>query len=253
MAYLYGEEKTEREIVEFVKNYIATDCNKGSRFNVNMSLISGKCNYILDYGCGWGQYAIALRNRGNRVYGVDLSQNAIDICNIVWGKGERITFACKTIKEFDDKTFDVILSSQVIEHVHNVGNYLSEINRVLKLNGQLVISLPNIMNPRFFLIQFAKDLEKNLKKINAETLENYTKGSDHINAWDPSHFVRLLSTAGFLLERYIPSEGIPFPFKKPFKPYVRNWVSRLNRIKNLSYTMHFSCKKVKDVHIDTYE
>jgi SAM-dependent methyltransferase len=40
--------------------------------------------------------------------------------------------------------FDVILALELIEHLWNVDNFLKECNRLLKLNGKLIISTPNV-------------------------------------------------------------------------------------------------------------
>lgn len=247
MPIMYGEEKSDQEVKNFVEEYVRlVMSNKHDRFYAIMSLVpTGK--RILDYGCGWGHFSIAMRDKDNTVEAIDISQNEIDICNLVWGKQPNINYECKKIDEFVDSSFDCVLSNQVIEHVHNVGNYLSATNRVLKNGGQLIISLPNIMNPRFFLGLLHSDMEDRLKSQSENQLKKYAKTHDHINAWDPIHFVTLCASVGFLLDRYIPTEGIAFPFRKPFKPYV---YTRVKSIANLSYTMTFSFKKVKDVTIN---
>ena len=119
------------------------------RFHAIMSLIPSGGS-VLDYGCGWGHFSIAMRDKGNKVTAVDYSQNEIDICHLVWGKQDSIEYLNKPISDFHDNSFDCVLSNQVIEHVHNVGNYLSEINRVLKINGLLVISLPEYHESAIF-------------------------------------------------------------------------------------------------------
>jgi SAM-dependent methyltransferase len=207
-----------------------------------MSLVPHSVGMVLDYGCGWGHYSIAIRDKKNIVEAIDLSQNQIDICNIVWGYQDDINFKVSTIDHYSDEKFDYVVSNQVIEHVHNVGNYVSGVNRVLKEGGKLLKSLPNVMNPRFFLSILRNDLESRLIAHSEKMFDQYDKGNDRINAWDPMHFVTLMSSMGFILERYIPSEGVPMPFKFPFGYYchVKN-----ARISNLSYTMTFLFKKIK--------
>lgn len=43
---------------------------------------------------------------------------------------------------FEDATFDSVITSQVLEHVFNPGDFLSEINRVLKDGGVLLLTVP---------------------------------------------------------------------------------------------------------------
>lgn len=243
MPTLYGENKTDAEIREHVLKYAnSVQSEKHDRFHAIMSLIPRNCGRILDYGCGWGHFAVAIRDKGGQVEAIDLSQNQIDICNLVWGRQTNIKFGVTAIDKFPENVFDYVLSNQVIEHVHNVGNYLSGINRVLKSDGKLIISLPNIMNPRYFFAMLRSDMEARLIKHSSHVLEQYDKGSDHINAWEPQHFTTLMASMGFALERYIPTEGIAFPMRKPFKSYV---YSANKRFSNLSYTMTFRFGKAK--------
>lgn len=245
MPILYGEQKTEEEIRTHVLNYAkgVKSC-KHDRFHTIMSLIPSGGASVLDYGCGWGHFAVAIRDKGNSVAAIDLSQNEIDICNLVWRQQADINFSCISIGEFPEGAFDYVLSNQVLEHVHNVGNYLAGINRVLKTGGKLVISLPNIMNPRYFLALLNGNMQERLKQHSEQMLARYDKAHDHINAWDPYHLTTLMASSGFALERYIPTEGIPFPPRFPFKSCLHLSNERLS---NLSYTMTFSFSKVKTV------
>lgn len=242
---LYGEKKTKEEVIDYVLQYYDdTLSNKKNRFHTITKLFKNQnTGNVLDYGCGWGYYSHFLSEKGFKVTGIDFSQNEIDICQHVWSENDNLKFSTQSILAIKDSSFDYVLSTQVIEHVHNVGNYLSQINRVLKPKGHLIISLPNIVNPRFAMGLMRKDLNKKLVNISDHMLKNYNKTHDHVNGWDPVHFVQLLATVGFKLEQYHPSEGVPFPHKKPFKPLMNLWSKRLS---NLSYTMVFRFQKVED-------
>lgn len=237
MVELYGVKKTKEEVIKYVKNYIKNVISfKHDRYHVIISLVPQNHGRILDYGCGWGHYAIAIRDRGNSVDAIDLSENQIEICKLVWGVQNKITFSDRKIMSYKDETFDMVVSNQVIEHVHNVGNYLSEINRVLKPNGKLIVSLPNVMTPRFVLRLFKRRYEHELISLSNEIIKKYDKGNDHINAWDPHHFTTLMASAGFKLERYMPCEGLLFP--RNIYMYIK-----MKIFKNYSYTMTFLFKK----------
>ena len=243
MPKLYGEDKSSEEIRQFLDQHVSgMKADKHDRFHAIMDMVPEGVGHVLDYGCGWGALSIAIRDKGNTVSAIDLSQNEIDICDIGWGEQADLSFKCGSTQEFSDQTFDLVLSSQVIEHVHNVGNYLSEINRVMRDNGTLVISLPNVMNPRFFLPMLRGDMNSWLKKFSNTMLGIYDKGSHHINAWDPYHFVTMLASVGFRLEKYVPTEGIALPFKK-------NLYLSSKRLSNLSYTMTYQFTKVKEAKI----
>ena len=45
---------------------------------------------------------------------------------------------------FNDKSFDVVVASEIIEHIYDTDKLLQEFNRILKDNGFLVITTPNL-------------------------------------------------------------------------------------------------------------
>ena len=51
------------------------------------------------------------------------------------------------------KSIDVVLSNQVIEHIIKYEKYISEIKRILKSEGLLILSTPNFHNPRNTLLK----------------------------------------------------------------------------------------------------
>lgn len=131
--------------------------------------------------------------------------------------------------------------------MHNPGIYLSGINKMIKNNGYLLIGLPNIVNFNFLfkLMFFSK--HKALKH-SWDMLEKYNKVMHHINGWDPSHFITLLSSCGFSLVNYLPSEGTPISMSlKKFLLLVSIYI--LPFTTKLSYTMLFLVKKIKEISI----
>ncbi len=105
--------------------------------------------------------------------------------------------------------------------------------------------MPNILTPRHILSLLSKRLPITLKNLSREIIYSYNKAHHHINGWDPVHFVTLASSVGFLLDEYIPAEGLPF-----FKYYLK---LNIKRLRNFSYTMIFKFKKIKDKIININE
>lgn len=99
---------------------------------------------VLDLGCNNGYGSRIMAETAADVLGVDVSERAI----IEARSGPLPTnlhFECSTGRrlELPDASIDVVTSFQVIEHVPDVGPYLSEIKRVLKVGGLALFTTPN--------------------------------------------------------------------------------------------------------------
>jgi 2-polyprenyl-3-methyl-5-hydroxy-6-metoxy-1,4-benzoquinol methylase len=98
---------------------------------------------ILDFGCGRGWMSALLAECGN-VTGADLSNEAIEQAR---SRYPGIEFVC--IDASDDlhdtlhRRFDVVVSSEVIEHVLKQEDYMQNTISVLKPGGLLVLTTPN--------------------------------------------------------------------------------------------------------------
>jgi len=244
---IYGYERTPEEVRRFVTDYKAKiDADANGRYPAIREMVP--VGRVLDFGCGWGAFSKMLAERGNDVVGIDLDDNEVDICRHVWGDTDRLSFKRAAISELEDATFDCVVSNEVIEHVHNPGTYLHQINRVLSPDGVLVISLPNVMTPRLMLPSLSFRLGGFLRQVSEQTRREYRKGGDHINAWDAPHFVRLVTTVGFVLLDHRPLEGIALPRSRFWPAYVR-----FPPLRNLSYSMGFAFEKVERSAIGAYD
>ncbi len=99
---------------------------------------------VLDVGCNTGYGAARVAETAKRVVGLDVSVRAVAAAQANYRKpnleflhisGERVPFeaAC----------FDQVISFQVIEHVVDTHAYLSEIARVLRVDGIALFTTPN--------------------------------------------------------------------------------------------------------------
>jgi len=102
----------------------------------------GKDIFILDAGCGNGYFAYFLENKGYHTIGIDISNKAIKKAKALY---PGIKFKVCSLEDklfFEDKIFNVVWSTEVIEHIYYIHNYLFEINRILKLGGLFIITTP---------------------------------------------------------------------------------------------------------------
>ena len=121
---------------------------------------------VLDYGCGAGQIVKRLRARGIDAVGCEVFYDGGDYSKNVpqdlWPfirrmEGDRIPF--------EDKSFDLVLSNQVFEHVPDMDIALAEIARVLKPAGVAVNVFPDagVWQEGHCLVPFAHWFRKRSK------------------------------------------------------------------------------------------
>ena len=98
---------------------------------------------VLDLGCGAGDLAADLAAAGARVIAADVAQAALDRVARRHPQLERRLVAIDGPLPFADGAFEAVWSSEVIEHVADTGQWLSEVRRVLAPRGRLLITTPS--------------------------------------------------------------------------------------------------------------
>jgi 2-polyprenyl-3-methyl-5-hydroxy-6-metoxy-1,4-benzoquinol methylase len=103
---------------------------------------------VLDFGSGEGYGVSILAHHGAAsVSGIDISPVAVEHARKKYLL-QSIDFVCADCLRapFTDKYFDLITSFEVIEHLTDHAGYIGEVCRLLKEDGTLIISTPNITN-----------------------------------------------------------------------------------------------------------
>lgn len=94
---------------------------------------------ILEIGCGKGYMLRYLAGQGHDVTGIDMDAAAIAECDenltVHQGPAARLPFA--------DRSFDVVISFDLFEHVPETDDHLREVRRVLRQEGHYLIGTPN--------------------------------------------------------------------------------------------------------------
>jgi len=116
-----------------------------------LGLIAG--DLLLDLGCGFGRHAYEAARRGADVVALDAGRDEVDGVAAVFaamaaegelddlarvgtvqGDGLRLPFA--------DATFDRVICSEVLEHLHDDRSAMAELARVLRPGGTMAVTVP---------------------------------------------------------------------------------------------------------------
>ncbi len=206
----------------YTKDYYLNDCTGFNEFKKSFGKILEprfaevikyfdiKANTrILDIGCGRGEMVFYAAGEGAEAVGIDYSKDAIDLAKFAQKKQQkdiqnRTEFFFMDAKklEFKNSSFDLIIMTDVVEHLYPEELELAfkEIKRVLRPKGKLIIhTAPNkLFNDLFYKLYsypvssflifiwnlFAKDKYPNIAK--PSKIRTQSHAIMHIN--EPTYF-----------------------------------------------------------------
>jgi SAM-dependent methyltransferase len=164
---------------------------------------------LLDVGCGTGGFVKIAKDAGWEAFGVELSESA---ANCAVERGVQVRAGTLEEQHFPPDYFDVVTLWDVLEHLPDPSKELMEIYRILKLDGFVVIRVPNTG------IQLLKVyLFDDLLRINRIGLQ----ANLHLSHFVSATLRALLKSCGFevfreeagVSEDKVYRRGIPLRFK----------------------------------------
>ena len=142
---------------------------------------------VLDLGCGAGEFSAALAGAGAQPIGVDVAAEPLrraaertpGLDLRLWSDGEPLPL--------DDNAVDAVWAGEVIEHVVDVAPWLSEVRRVLRPRGRLLLTTPH--HGPLTLLRLAVSP----RRFDA----HFDPRSDHVRFFSPRTLRALLDDLGF--------------------------------------------------------
>jgi len=164
----------------------------------------------LDVGCSSGSFLLKLRDKGWIASGVEIAEVPAKKAQAL---GFPVHLGTLESAEYDSESFDAAFAYVVLEVVHDPKGMLVEINRVLKDDGWLVLSVPNFACwERFVFRKYWRALElprqlqhftpRILKKLLAET------GFGNVQIVHQRNSSNLTASVGLWLRDIIPKWGL---------------------------------------------
>lgn len=188
--YGHGTDKFKSNWIERLLDYF-----RGKRADKLHRLLNGS-GRVLDIGCGNGRFLDFIQKRGDyEIYGVEISDAAarrakgIPDINLLIGRLNSASYS--------PNSFDAITLFHVIEHLEQPSETLDLIKTLLKPNGVVAFSFPNIGS-----------LQSRLFKGNWFHMD----APRHLSFFRPKDFIKMMEGRGFRLieERYFNVEYNPY-------------------------------------------
>ncbi len=99
---------------------------------------------VLDVGCGEGVFAAELAASGAQVLGIDVAEEPLRRARTRHPELDLRLVEAQAPWPLPDASFDVVWAGEVIEHIADTAAWLSEVRRVLRSGGSLLITTPAV-------------------------------------------------------------------------------------------------------------
>ncbi len=128
--------------------------SKGGLTNDKKAILaetSWKGKVVLDVGCGTGEVAYRIAKKGAHVLAIDYSPEAIVVARGKY-KHPNLSYEVMDLARVQG-LFDVVISMGTLEHTDNPFTVLRTLSRHVKKGGSLLLTCPNWLNPRGYMLQ----------------------------------------------------------------------------------------------------
>ncbi len=142
---------------------------------------------VLDLGCGEGQFAAELAGAGFPVVAADVAEEPLRRARARHPDLDLRVLPPEGTWPLPDAGFDVVWAGETIEHVVDTAGWLSEVRRVLRSGGSLLLSTP--AHTRLSVLRLALSH----RAFNA----HFDPRSDHLRFYSAGTLKRLLEDFGF--------------------------------------------------------
>lgn len=129
-------------------NLSETDLDDNSSLKKMLSLI-GKNKRVIDFGCATGYFPRLLTNRGCEVIGVEVNPKAAKVAEnycdeVIVGDLDFASLNNLLSNQISKEKFDIAIFGDILEHLRNPWKVLEETRNILKPQGYVIASIPNI-------------------------------------------------------------------------------------------------------------
>ncbi len=215
---------------------------------------------LLDIGCGEGRGLHYLRDKVNSYTGIDKIHEVLDVLRKKYPNDTFLQMNIPPFAGLEDNTFDTVVSFQVVEHIQEDKEYISEIHRVLKPGGTAILSTPNIKmsltrNPwhvrEYTHQEFEKLLSKHFSSVEClgvygdkNVMEYFEKNRKSVEKFTRFDI--------FNLQYKLPRKWLEIPYNIANRMNRNNLLNADDKLVNSIDTNSFHLDKVDDKCFDLF-
>ena len=141
---VYGDDRNDKPKLPFL--YRKLRRFELNRYDLAFENIPGGEKH-LDIGCGDGDLLFKLNSKYQEVWGIDITKSRIDRIKRKIESRDNIHVSVEDANQrlnFNDEHFDTIVASDVLEHLFDPYQFMSDCYRLLRYQGTLIVHVPNV-------------------------------------------------------------------------------------------------------------
>jgi 2-polyprenyl-3-methyl-5-hydroxy-6-metoxy-1,4-benzoquinol methylase len=158
-----------------------------------------KVGKLLDVGSGIGTFVHEMKVHGWQVQGLEPDDDARKVANQLYGE---TLLPMNVFQQLPTATFDAITMWHVMEHVHDLSNYVDQLGAILKKEGRLFVAVPNYtsLDAKIYGACWAAyDVPRHLYHFSPESMkvlmeQHGFKIEEYRPMWYDSFYISLLSS-----------------------------------------------------------
>jgi len=163
---------------------------------------------ILDVGCKVGVDLDEIHSTGfkTKLFGMDLNVESLGIARKKFTSAENICLlqADARYLPFQSEVFSLVYSSEVIEHIDKVDQFIQDVYRILEKNGAFIVTTPSKYN---YVSLIGKLIPRFLKRPLRRMIYYLKPGEDvnpHFKEYTHKELKRIFEDNGFIVEQIQP-------------------------------------------------
>jgi len=169
---------------------------------------------ILDVGCGTGNLlALPLSENGFNITGIDIHGPSIEYAREKAAAIPNLKFECIAVSDCIPQSFDVVIASEVLEHITDYQAFFLELLKAIRPGGLLLLTIPNGYGPfewqnwvwrKLEPLKFVKILRarRRARRANAENFSFLNSDSIHVNFFSMRRILKLFQDSGMPTPKY---------------------------------------------------
>ena len=168
------------------------------KLTIFKSWVTGENKTILDVGCYDGRDSAHFIKNGNKVYGIEILEDKAEEARNRGISVESFDLDKRTKWPYKDSMFDYVIAGDIIEHVIYLDDFMKNLSKVMKKDGVLVLSTPNLasLGRRILLL-----LGKNpFIELSENEYINGFPAVGHVRYFTMGSLTRMLEAHGFVVE-----------------------------------------------------